>query len=107
MVRHILLYSSRYRPTNNTLDELLVKTRALNAFQRPSKRDYLNLRTWFFNVKPLNNASEEEFIKRKEDLVSLRHGREWSGFDGFVEACISKMHGPLTQVIGMLNTDGD
>jgi hypothetical protein len=34
---------------------------------------------------------------RKEDLVSLRHGREWSGFDGFVESCIRKVHCRLTQ----------
>ncbi|CAN9108602.1 unnamed protein product [Alternaria alternata] len=71
-------------------DEILSKARELNAFQRPSRRDYRSFRTWFYNVKPLTNDSEEEFIMRKEDLVSLRHGREWSGFDGFVESCIRK-----------------
>ncbi|KAI4681044.1 uncharacterized protein J4E88_005549 [Alternaria novae-zelandiae] len=33
---------------------------------------------------------EEQFIKRKEDLVSLRHGREWSGFDGLIESCLQR-----------------
>jgi hypothetical protein len=80
------------------LDEILAKARDLNAFQRPSERDYRSFRTWFWNVKPLNYEAEEEFIKRKEDLVSLRHGREWSGFDGFIETCIRKLHCPLTQV---------
>lgn len=79
-------------------DELLVKARELNAFQRPSRRDYRSFRTWFWNVKPLNYEPEEEFIRRKEDLVSLRHGREWSGFDGFIETCIRKVHCRLTQV---------
>ncbi|CAN9107213.1 unnamed protein product [Alternaria alternata] len=78
-------------------DEILSKARDLNAFQRPSKRDYRNFRTWFYNVKPLTNDSEEEFIMRKEDLVSLRHGREWSGFDGFVESCLRRVHCRLTQ----------
>ncbi|KAH7064033.1 hypothetical protein BKA63DRAFT_177464 [Paraphoma chrysanthemicola] len=78
-------------------DELLVKARELNAFQRPSKRDYRSFRTWFWNVKPLNYEPEEEFIKRKEDLISLRHGREWSGFDGFIESCIRKVHCRFTQ----------
>ncbi|CAN9135390.1 unnamed protein product [Alternaria alternata] len=62
-------------------DEILVKTRDLNAFQRPSNRDYHSFCTWFWNEKPLNYEPEEEFIKRREDLISLRHGREWSGFD--------------------------
>lgn len=80
------------------VDEILVKARELNAFQRPSKRDYKSFRNWFWNIKPLSYELEEQFIKRKEDLVSLRHGREWSGFDGFIESCIRKMHCPLTQV---------
>jgi hypothetical protein len=30
------------------------------------------------------------FIKCKEDIVTLRHGREWAGFDGFVEGMLRK-----------------
>ena len=77
---------------NDVSDELLVKTRDLNAFQKPSNRDYRSFRTWFWNKKPSNYEPEEEFIKRREDLVSLRHGREWSSFDGIVESCIRKLH---------------
>ncbi|KAF9694168.1 hypothetical protein EKO04_007775 [Ascochyta lentis] len=80
-------------------DELLIKTREMNTLQRPSRRDYRSFRTWFYNVKPLGWQKEEEFIKRREDLVSLRHGREWSGFDGFIETCIRKMHCNLMQKI--------
>jgi hypothetical protein len=79
-------------------DEVLIKARELNTFQNPSKRDYRSFRTWFWNTKPLNYEPEEEFIKRKEDLVSLRQGREWAGFDGWVETCIRKFHCRLTQV---------
>jgi hypothetical protein len=79
------------------IDEILVKARTLNTFQRPSNHDYRSFRTWFWNMKPLNYA-EEKFIKRKEDLISLRQGREWSGFDALVETCIRKFHGAVTQV---------
>ncbi|KAF2475653.1 uncharacterized protein BDR25DRAFT_253094 [Lindgomyces ingoldianus] len=80
-------------------DEILVKARELNTFQRPSKRDYGSFRTWFWNEKPLSYELEEQFIKRKEDLVTLRHGREWAGFDGLIEELIRKLHCPLTQKI--------
>ena len=88
-----LMWRSDFLP-----DDILAKARDLNAFQRPSNRDYHSFRTWFWNVKPLNYEPEEDFIKRREDLVSLRHGREWSGFDGMIETCIRKVHSPLTQV---------
>lgn len=84
--------------TDSQIDEVLAKARELNAFQRPSNRDYSSFRTWFWNEKPLSYPPEEQFIKRKEDLISLRHGREWSSFDGFVESCVRKMHCKLTQV---------
>ena len=64
----------------------------MNVFQRPSKRDYRSLRTWFWNEKPLDYEREEDFTKRKEDLISLRNGREWGCFDGFIEDVIRKFH---------------
>lgn len=64
----------------------------MNVVQRPSKRDYRNFRTWFWNEAPLASEREEEFIKRKEDLISLRNGREWGGFDGFIEDVIRTFH---------------
>ena len=79
------------------LDEIVMKARELNVFQRPSNRDYWNFRTWFWNEKPVVEQ-ESEFIKRKEDLITLRHGREWAGFDGLVEDLIRKVHCPLTHV---------
>jgi hypothetical protein len=72
-------------------DEIIVKTRELNAFQRPSKRDYRSLRTWFQNKKPLSYEREARFVMRKEDLITLRHGRERAGFDGWIEDCVRKL----------------
>jgi hypothetical protein len=70
-------------------DELLIKARDLQGFQKPSERDYKSVRTWVWNRKPLVEK-EEEFIKRKEDIVSLRSGREWSSFDGLVESTLRR-----------------
>jgi hypothetical protein len=79
-------------------DEILMKARDIGAFQRPSKRDYRSLRQWFYNEKPFSYAREELFIKRKEDLITLRHGREWAGFDGWVEECIRRLPCRLSNV---------
>jgi len=72
-------------------DELLVKARDIQAFQRPSERDYKSVRTWFWNLKPLQDEKESAFIKKKEDVITLRSGREWSGFDNFVENTLRRV----------------
>jgi hypothetical protein len=71
-------------------DEILVKARELNAFQRPSDRDYRSLRRWYYRKSPLVER-EGLWIKQKEDLVTLRQGREWAGFDGWIESWIKKL----------------
>lgn len=50
-----------------------------------------------WNIKPLI-ASEQKFIKCKEDLKSLHSGREWSAFDGFVENMLLKCDSNLLRV---------
>jgi len=80
----------------NQYDELLIKARELVSFQRPTERDYRSVRNWFHNIAPLVDE-EQDYILWKEDIVTLRHGREWAGFDGMVEAMLHKMDGPLVQ----------
>jgi len=70
-------------------DELLIKARDLQAFQKPSHRDYKSVRTWFWNLKPLVRK-ESDYIKKKEDIITLRSGREWSSFDGLVESTLRR-----------------
>ena len=55
------------------------------------------MRTWFYNEKPLIEA-EQEFIKRKEDIITLRLGREWAGFDGLIESMLRKLDCRLIRV---------
>ncbi len=79
-------------------DEFLIKARDLNAFQRPSNRDYGSLRRWFYFKSPLVQR-EADFIKKREDLVTLRQGREWAGFDGWIESMIKKLPESLAEVL--------
>jgi hypothetical protein len=74
------------------IDELLLKSHALNALQQPTDRDYLSVRTWFYNERPLASEKEESYIKQRDDIVSLRHGRQWTRFHGFIERAIELLH---------------
>ncbi|KAK0309585.1 hypothetical protein LTR82_015073 [Friedmanniomyces endolithicus] len=65
-------------------DELLLKTRKVYALQRPAQSDYTSVRNWFDAQKPLV-MEDRNFIQRKEDLVTLRDGRESASFDEVVE----------------------
>jgi hypothetical protein len=70
-------------------DEVLIKARSLEAFQKPSDRNYRSVRRYHHNTKPLMDA-EMDSIRSKEDTVSLRSGREWASFDGGVETVIGQ-----------------
>lgn len=65
-------------------DDMLLKARDVLALQKPSSRDYRNVKTYFYNLKPLS-TDECAFIRKKEDIISLRSGREWCEFDIFIE----------------------
>lgn len=72
-------------------DEVLIKARTLDSFQKPSDRNYRSVRRFHHNHKPLMDA-ETESIRSKEDTVSLRNsGREGGDFDGGVEKTIFKI----------------
>jgi hypothetical protein len=73
-------------------DEMLVKVRELSEFKRPSRRDYLTFRTWFWNIKPLSYEAEEEYIRKEGDLITTLSPRaEWGSLDGWIEELIPKL----------------
>jgi hypothetical protein len=78
-------------------DELLIKAREIASFQHPSARDYRSVRTWFYNVEPLVQK-EAQFIAHKEDIISIRSGREWSTFDGWIESILRRFDCGLLRV---------
>lgn len=76
--------------TNYYKDEVLIKARQLEAFQRPSERDYRSVRRYHTNEKPLMDGDMDS-IRSKEDIVSISAGRERAAFDGGVETFIGEV----------------
>lgn len=86
--------------TNNMVDEVLIKARTLESFQKPSDRNYRSVRRYHHNTKPLMDA-EMDSIRSKEDVVSLHNGREWASFDGGVETIIGQIDRFLKKIFNM------
>ncbi|KAI8939317.1 hypothetical protein NX059_003107 [Plenodomus lindquistii] len=78
-------------------DEVLIKCRTLESFQKPSDRNYRSVRRYHHNKKPLMD-SEMDSIRSKEDIISLTSGREWATFDGGVETLIGQADRLLKKV---------
>lgn len=80
-------------------DEVLLKTQHMLTLQRPSRKDYESVRDWFLDFNPLVE-DEQSFIRRKEDIITLRTGRECAIFDAFVERSLSKLDRFLVAHLG-------
>ena len=80
-------------------DEVLIKTREIVSMQRPSRKDYESVRDWLIDTTPLV-LQEQEFIQRKEDIITLRTGRESAGFESFVELALYESDKFLTARLG-------
>ncbi|PSN62495.1 hypothetical protein BS50DRAFT_603216 [Corynespora cassiicola Philippines] len=78
-------------------DEVLVRAREVESFQKPSDRNYRSVRRYHFNTKPLMD-SEMDSIRSKEDTISLHSGREWIMFDGGVENVIGRLDSLLQKI---------
>lgn len=83
--------------TRSAPDELILKTREITLLQRPSTKDYRSVRSWFANHAPLIHG-EAQYLKRKEDIITLRPGRECAGFDGFVERMLHLLDASLRKL---------
>ena len=75
--------------TKHDTDEVLMKARDLQSFQKPSDRNYRSLRRYCYKKKPLLDEGLES-IRTKEDMVTIHNGREWATFDGGVETVIGQ-----------------
>lgn len=54
------------------------------ALNKPASRDYTSVKNYFDDEQPL--CSDDEFyIYRKEDIITLKPGRENAWLDGVVE----------------------
>ncbi|TVY85009.1 hypothetical protein LSUE1_G003434 [Lachnellula suecica] len=68
--------------------QLLTVARDLATFNRPPTRDYLSIRRYFDEQDPVSNM--ESYIYHKEDIVTLKPGREHSWLDSFVESILRR-----------------
>ena len=77
--------------------ELLRQSKELVSWNTPSTRDYASVVNWMDTEAPLFEA-ESAFIKEKEDLITLRPGREHAWLDAFIERTLQAFHCRFIQV---------
>jgi len=65
----------------------LLQAQQMVALNRPADRDHNSVMNFLWNQKPLFE-DERSFIYEKEDLVTLKPGRETAFLDAFVERMI-------------------
>jgi hypothetical protein len=63
---------------------MMVAARDLVGLNRPAERDYESVSNYIWRESPLCE-DEEEWIRHKEDLVTLRLGREHAWLDSAIE----------------------
>lgn len=79
-------------------DDLLSRTKLLNTMNRPSESDYRSVERYIFDKKPLIDE-EQDFIYVKNDLVTLREGREDAFLDTLIERFLQVFHCEFLQVL--------
>lgn len=79
--------------------QILLQAQQMVAMNKPSDRDHLSLQNFMENgfqengepVRPLIKE-DTEFVYRKEDLITLRPGRESAWLDAIVERALKMIH---------------
>jgi hypothetical protein len=74
---------------------LIDTAQKMMAFGKPSEADRQNVGRYIYNRKPLVQA-EEEWFHWRDDLITLKPGREHAWLDGVVESILQMCHcGPI------------
>ncbi len=68
------------------------------ALNTPANRDYKSVEAYIWDKKPLMDE-ESGFIYCKEDLITLRNGREMALLDSCIERMLKMFHCSLLQVM--------
>ena len=85
--------------------QLLLQAHQMVSLSKPAARDYLSIQNFLGNgfqeggkiLRPLVQG-DSEFIRREEDLVTLRPRRENAGLDAFVERFLKMINCKPIQV---------
>ncbi|KAI4169579.1 MAG: hypothetical protein LQ343_005599 [Gyalolechia ehrenbergii] len=78
--------------------ELLLKASQLKALDKPSSRDYRSVLRYMEKGGGQLFEEEMSWIYEKEDLVTLRPGREHAWLDGILERLLSLCRGKFVRV---------
>ena len=76
--------------------QLLTAARDIASLNRPPTRDYLSVKSYFDEEAPLCNV--ESYIYRKEDIITLKPGRETAWLDAFIEEGLHKLSSTFIRV---------
>jgi hypothetical protein len=66
------------------------------SFNRPPERDYISVRRYFYQRRPVDKI--EQYIDCKEDIITLRPGRESARLDAALEKILQKLYCRFTRV---------
>ncbi|KAK7936734.1 uncharacterized protein PG986_015172 [Apiospora aurea] len=77
-------------------DDWVIKAQQMVSLNKPAERDSKSVEAQLFDRKLLVDE-ERGFIYQKEDLITLRDGREMAVLDSFTERLIRTFHCPLLQ----------
>lgn len=94
--RQLLL--ARMEETLLKYDALLLNAQQLAAANRPPQRDYNSVANFVRYKKPLMQG-DDDFIYNKEDLITLRPGRESAWLDATVEKILKLFPRPAVRYV--------
>lgn len=77
--------------------ELLTIARDLTSLNKPAARDYQSVRTYFEDKAPV--CEDERYIFHKEDIITLKPGRENAWLDAMVEKGLRKLGSPTIRYL--------
>ena len=83
--------------------ELLAAAQTLAGLSKPAKRDYRSVRNYIDDESPLL-GEEADYILCKEDLITIKPGRENAWLDAFVEKMLQKICCPPIRVSGPITS---
>jgi hypothetical protein len=73
------------------------------SFNRPPERDYISVQRFFDQEAKI--IDEERYIVCKEDIITLRPGRESAKLDAFLEKTLQLLSCKITRVCTMYHKE--
>lgn len=92
--------------SNTCTAELLLKANQVKTLEKPSSRDYRSVLRYMEKDGGQLYEQDMSWIYDREDLVTLRPGREHAWLDGILERMLSLCRGRVVKVSSIANHTG-